>query len=160
MTEPLPPEPQASCFHPFPWWLFGNAWWQLSEHQYAAGVLLAQASLEMGARLAFTQLLVRRYGPLDDEGMERELGPPDYSFMEEATRRLWTDLTGGDSLTRPRNDTWANYHKHVEFRNRIAHGDAWGDSNGGRDARASMLAVHAFMHRLSATMERFDAEPD
>jgi hypothetical protein len=157
VAEPLPEEPRASCFHPYAWWHFVNASWLLDQQMYAASVLIAQTAVEMGARFAFRQLLHRRHGPLDD-AMERELGPPDYSFMEEGTRRLWTDLTGGDSLTRPRNETWRRYQAHVVFRNRIAHGSTWGDSNGGQDARASVLAVNGFMLRLSSTLEPFDAE--
>ena len=53
--------------------------------------------------------------------------------MEEDTRRLWTALTGGDSGTTPK-QTGKPYHRHVEFRNQIAHGTRWGDGNGGRDA--------------------------
>jgi hypothetical protein len=77
--------------------------------------------------------------------------------MEEGTRRLWTDLTGGDSVSKPK-ETWKPYHAHVEFRNRIAHGVQWGDLNGGSDARASVLAAHGFILRLSATMEPLEAE--
>jgi hypothetical protein len=41
-----------------------------------------------------------------------------------------------------------------------SHGAVWGDSHGGRDARASALAAHGFMLRLSATMEGFEAESE
>jgi len=68
---------------------------------HPAGVLIAQTAVKMGARFAFLQLLHRRHGELDDD-VERDLGPPDYSFMDERTRRRWTDLTGGDSVTTPK----------------------------------------------------------
>lgn len=153
---PIPPMPAAQSFHPFAWWHFTNAWWLLEERQFPAAVLIAQVSVEMAARSAFMVLLVRRHGPMDD-AKERQFGPPDYSFMAEATRRLWTGLTGGDSLTTPK-ETWKPYHAHVEFRNQIAHGVRWGDGNGGRDAYHSVLAAYAFMHRLSATMEPIEAD--
>ena len=40
------------------------------------------------------------YGPADDAFLRGML--PDASFMEQATRRLWTELTGGHSVTKPR----------------------------------------------------------
>jgi hypothetical protein len=118
--------------------------------------LIAQTAVEMGARFAFIALLYRRHGPLDDD-MVRELGPPDYSFMRPDTRRLWTELTDGDSVTKPQ-ETWKHYVAHIQFRNRVAHGVQWGDLNGGWDARASVLAAHGFILRLSATMEPLEAE--
>ena len=55
---------------------------------------------------------------------------PDVSFMAEDTRRLWTQLVGGKSV-KPRDPpVWKAYQQHVEYRNRIAHGDLWGDSVG------------------------------
>jgi hypothetical protein len=148
--------PPTEWFHPFAWWMFTNAWWQLEQQQFTAAVMLAQVSVEMAARSAFVALLYRRHGPLDD-AMVREHGPPHYSFLDEETRRLWTDLTGGDSVTKPK-EIWKPYAAHVEFRNQIAHGQRWGDGNGGRDALGSVLAAHGFMHRMSATLERIRAE--
>jgi hypothetical protein len=112
----------------------------------------------MAARFAFLALLVRRHGPLDDD-TERALGPPDYSFMDEQTRRLWTDLRGGDRITKPK-PTWKAYHDHVEFRNLIAHGAVWGDSEARRVARRSVLAAHGLLLRMDETMLSLDAEPD
>ena len=64
--------------------------------------------------------------------------------MEEDTRRLWTELTG-HRVTRPKDPpVWANYHHHVEYRNDIAHGNAWGDTAG----RQSVEASGAFILRL------------
>jgi hypothetical protein len=53
-------------------------------------VLLAQVAVEMGALDAFTSLLVRNEGPVNDAILRARL--PDLSFMEEQTRRLWTHL--------------------------------------------------------------------
>jgi hypothetical protein len=101
--------------------------------QYAAGVLVAQVAVEMGALNAFTALLVRLYGPLDDERLREYL--PDVSLMDERTRRLWTQLTG-QRVTRPKGPpVWANYHAHVEYRNRIAHGTSWATARAGRASR-------------------------
>jgi hypothetical protein len=135
--------------------MYGNALWQWQQHQYAAAILLAQVAVEMGARNAFTSLLVRRDGPVDDAMMKRLV--PDFSYMEQATRRLWTELTG-DSVTCEPKDVWKAYHAHVERRNLIAHGLAWGDANGGGDAYRSWAAAGAFIARLNATMERVDAD--
>jgi len=77
--------------------------------------------------------------------------------MEEGTRRLWTELTGGDRITKPK-PTWKAYHDHVEFRNLIAHGAVWGDTEGGRVARRSVFAAHALLLRMDETLLRLDAE--
>jgi hypothetical protein len=131
--------------------MYDNARWQISKHQFAAGVLLAQVAVEMGTRNAFTSLLVRRDGPVDDERLRSML--PDVSFMEEGTRRLWTELTGGHSVTRPRQPpVWANYHRHVEYRNAIAHGTMWGDSAG----KHCVEAAGAFIVRLDSQMHEVD----
>jgi hypothetical protein len=139
--------------------MYVNARWQLTEQQFAAAILLSQVACEMGARHAFISLLVRRDGPLEDGDVDRIV--PDFSFMDEGTRRLWTELTG-ESVTGPPREVWKAYHRHVERRNRIAHGLAWGDANGGQDACDSWVAAGAFIGRLDAMMERLDAqeEPD
>jgi hypothetical protein len=57
-----PPEvkPQTDYFLGFVKAMYDNARWQIRMQQYAAGVLVAQVAVEMGARNAFTSLLVRR----------------------------------------------------------------------------------------------------
>jgi len=154
--EPPPPvTPRTVYFQGFVLGMYDNARWQISKHQFAAGVLLAQVAVEMGTMNAFTSLLVRRDGPVDDAFLRRTL--PDVSFMEEATRRLWTELTGGYSVTRPRQPpVWANYHRHVEFRNAIAHGTKWGDSAG----RQCVEAAGAFIERLDGQMLQVDEAAD
>jgi hypothetical protein len=130
--------------------MYDNSRWQISEQQFAAGVLLAQVAVEMGARNAFTSLLVFRDGPVDD-AMLRGL-VPDLSFMKEETRKLWTDLTG-QRVTRPRDPPiWRDYHRHVEYRNAIAHGKMWGDSAGWQ----SVAAAGAFLARLDEQMREVD----
>jgi hypothetical protein len=131
--------------------MYDNARWQISKHQFAAGVLLAQVAVEMGALNAFTSLLVRRDGPVDDAILRSLL--PDVSFMEQTTRRLWTQLTGGQSVTKPKEPpVWANYHRHVEYRNAIAHGTMWGDSAGTQ----CVEAAGAFILRLDSQMQEVD----
>jgi hypothetical protein len=139
--------------------MYANARWQLTEQQYAAGILLAQVAVEMGARNAFIRLLVLRDGEVEDDTAFRRL-VPDVSFMEPDTRRLWTELTG-DSVTAAPKEVWKAYHHHVERRNLIAHGLAWGDDDGGRVAWGSWTAAGAFIARLDEAMERVDAaHPD
>ena len=136
---------------PFVLGIYDNARWQISRHKFAAGVLLGQVAVEMGALNAFTSLLVRRDGPVDDAILRSTL--PDVSFMEEGTRRLWTELTG-HSVTKPKQPPmWANYARHVEYRNEIAHGTAWGDSIG----RQSVEAAGALILRLDDDMREVDA---
>lgn len=162
MIEPPdrdPPPPitvQTGYFDGFVSAMYDNARWQISKHQYAAGVLLAQVAVEMGAWNAFTSLLVRRFGPIDDKIFRERV--PDLSFMEEGTRRLWTELTGGHRVTRPRDPpVWANYHAHVEYRNAIAHGTTWGDTGG----YGSVVAAGEFILRLDDQMRQVDeADPD
>lgn len=153
---PPPIAPQTAYFNGFPLAMYDNARWQISKHQYAAGVLLAQVAVEMGALDAFTSLLVRAEGPVDDAILRARL--PDLSFMEEETRRLWTLLTGGHRVTRPQEPpVWANYHRHVEYRNSIAHGKTWGDTAG----YASVVAAGRFILRLDDQMRQVDeADPD
>jgi hypothetical protein len=136
--------------------IYNNARWQISKHQYAAGVLLAQAAVEMGAWNAFTSLLVRRYGEIDDKTFREQV--PDLSFMDEGTRRLWTELTGGYRVTRPKDPpVWKRYVEHVEYRNQVAHGQTWGDTSG----YASVVAAGQFIVRLDEQMREVDeAAPD
>jgi hypothetical protein len=110
----------------------------------------------MGAWSAFTSLLVRRDGEITDAEFRERV--PDLSFMEERTRRLWTELTGGHRVTRPKDTgVWADYHFHVEYRNAIAHGNTWGDTAG----YASVAAAGKFILRLDDQMRQVDeADPD
>lgn len=154
MPHLMPPPPSTGYFKGVAWSMYGEALWQWQEKHYAAAILLSQVAVEMGARNAFTSLLVRRDGHVDDAIMKRCV--PGFSFIEEDTRRLWTSLTG-DSVTCAPKDVWKAYDAHVVRRNRIAHGLAWGDANGGRDAFDSWSAAGAFIGRLDATMKRGDA---
>lgn len=156
-TDPTPIEPppeitpQTNYFQGFALGMYQNARWQIRMQQYAAGVLVAQVAVEMGALNAFTTLLARRDGEVNDAILRELL--PDVSFMEENTRRLWTELTG-QRVTRPKDPpVWANYHAHVEYRNRIAHGTAWGDSAGW----ASVAAAGQFILRLDEQMQAVDS---
>jgi hypothetical protein len=135
--------------------IYDNARWQIKKHQYAAAVLLAQAAVEMGVWGAFTSLLVRRDGEIDDKTFRERV--PDLSFMDVGTRRLWTELTG-HRVTRPRDPpVWKQYVEHVEYRNLIAHGQTWGDSGG----YASVVAAGQFILRLDDQMRQVDeADPD
>jgi hypothetical protein len=153
---PPPIAPSTGYFNGFPLAMYDNARWQISKHQYAAGVLLAQVAVEMGALDAFTSLLVRNEGPVNDAILRARL--PDLSFIEEQTRRLWTQLTVGHSVTRPKDPpVWASYHRHVEYRNAIAHGKTWGDTAG----FGSVVAAGQFILRLDQQMRQVDeADPD
>jgi hypothetical protein len=152
---PPPITVHTSHFDGFAMAIYDNARWQISKHQYAAAILLAQAAVEMGAWNAFTSLLVRRDGPIDDKTFRERV--PDLSFMEEGTRRLWTELTG-HSVTRPKDPpVWKQYVAHVEYRNLVAHGQTWGDTGG----EASVVAAGQFILRLDDHMRQVDeADPD
>lgn len=134
----------------FAYAMYDNARWLISMHQYAAGVLVAQAAVEMGVRNAFIRLLFEdQQCEVTDEQLA---GLPDASFMSEDTRRLWTRLSG-HRVTRPKDPpVWRNYHRHVEYRNKIAHGDMWGDDVG----YACVAAAGAFIMRLDQQMAAFD----
>jgi hypothetical protein len=131
--------------------MYENARWQITQHQHAAGVLLAQAAVEMGARHAFIRLLFHEQQAQVTDDQLAAL--PDVSFMEEDTRRLWTRLSG-HRVTRPKAPpVWKKYHWHVECRNKIAHGDMWGDAVG----YDCVVAAGAFIMRLDVQMAAFDA---
>jgi hypothetical protein len=150
--DPPPPiAPQTTYFGDlFALGMFNNARWQISQHQYAAGVLVAQAAVEMGVRNAFIRLL--DHDQQDEVTDEQLAALPDVSFMEEETRRLWTRLSGY-RVTRPKNPpVWSRYHWHVERRNEIAHGDRWGDDVG----YDCVVAAGAFIMRLDEQMAAFD----
>jgi hypothetical protein len=84
VIEPPPPiTPQTNYFQGFALAMYYNARWQVSEHQFAAGVLLAQVAVEMGARNAFISMLVRRHGSLDDDALKRLL-PESLTFEGDA----------------------------------------------------------------------------
>jgi hypothetical protein len=153
---PPPITVTTGYFNGFAGAMYDNARWQISKHQYSAAILIAQAAVEMGAWNAFTSLLVRRVGEIDDKTFRERV--PDLSFMEEGTRRLWTELTSGYRVTRPKDPpVWQQYHAHVEYRNRIAHGQAWGDTGG----FASVVAAGQFILRLDEQMCAVDeADPD
>lgn len=147
-----PPQitPQTSYFQGFALAMYDNARWLIEQEMYTAAVLVAQAAVEMGARMAFIGLLWHdQEAPVTDAQL-RAL--PDVSFMAEDTRRLWTQLVGGKSV-KPRDPpVWKAYQQHVEYRNRIAHGDLWGDSVG----FGCVVAAGAFVMRLDEHMQAFD----
>ncbi|MCW2783369.1 MAG: hypothetical protein JWR35_3820 [Marmoricola sp.] len=157
IAAPPPIAPQTPYFADvFPFGMYNNARWQISQHQFAAGVLLAQAAVEMGARHAFLLMLVRRHGPLSDEERDQLL-PSSLSFLQDDCRALWCELTGR-RVSRPKDPpVWTNYERHVHYRNAIAHGDTWGDSWGWQ----SVAAAGQFILRLDEHMAAVDRDaPD
>jgi hypothetical protein len=132
-------------FLPFAGAMLDNAEWQVEQHQFAAAIVLAQVAVEMAATDAFTTLFVRRFEtPVEDEVLDLV---PDRSFMQKRTRTFWTWLTGS-RITEP-NQVWEPYRQHVQRRNGIAHGQAWGDEDSARD---SVAAARAFMERMAAEL--------
>jgi hypothetical protein len=132
-------------FLPFAGAMLDNAAWQAEQQQFAAAIVLAQVAVEMAATDAFTTLFVRTFETeVEDEVLDLV---PDRSFMDKRTRTFWTWLTGS-KVTEPR-DVWRSYKDHVERRNRVAHGDEWGDASGARD---SVAAARAFMERMAAAL--------
>lgn len=134
----------------FPAMTLANAEAQVADHQYAAGILLAQAAVEMAAWDAFTGLIARKIGtPVDDAVLGLV---PDMSFMNRRTQAFWEWLTG-KKITEP-SEVWKAYREHVERRNRVAHGREWPDANHGQDARDSVAAARAFMDRMGTDVGR------
>ena len=134
----------------FPVMMLANAEAQVNDHQYAAGILLAQAAVEMAAYDAFIALIGQKVMLPVDPVLDLV---PDLSFMDKRTRDFWHHLTNR-KITEPK-EVWKPYHEHVERRNLVAHGQMWGDQNGGQDARDSVAAAKAFMNRMA-----FDLQTD
>ena len=101
----------------------------------------------MAASQAFTSLIAREIITPVNPVLELV---PDFSFMDRRTRNFWLHLTG-TKITEPA-DVWKPYHEHVERRNLVAHGQVWGDGDGGQGARESIAAVSAFMQRMEAEL--------
>jgi hypothetical protein len=125
---------------------FEQALFRAAEAQSKAGhhflaVVTAQTAVESVAQTVFT-LLFSLNVPRSLETMHALL--PDRSFMSKATRVLWADLTGDEIKEQA---FWKEYNKHVERRNRAAHGSNFGLVRGDRvgedDAQASMKAARA-----------------
>ena len=131
--------------------MLGNAQRQVERGQYAAGIMLAQAAVEMAASHAFIGLVARTLGVLPVPPVQDLV--PDLSFMDKRTRTLWKLLTGR-SITEPKEEVWKPYHEHVERRNRVAHGQEWGDAEGGKGARESVEAARAFMERMAEDLSK------
>jgi hypothetical protein len=66
----------------------------------------------------------------------------------------------GESVTGEPKNVWRAHVAHVEFRNRIAHGAAWGDSQRRSERPRIVGAAGAFIARLDDTMARVDARDD
>lgn len=127
--------------------MLSNAERQVEQEQFPAGILLAQAAVEMAATDAFISLIAREIGTPVDPVLHLV---PDFSFMDKRTRTFWMRLTG-TKITEPK-EVWKAYHAHVERRSLIAHGQAWGDASGDQNARDSVAAASAFMHRMVADL--------
>ena len=129
---------------PFATAMLGNAEWRVEQYQYAAGILLAQAAVEMAADEVFIGLVGRAFGwPAPDS----QDVVPDLSFMDKRTRTLWAMLTGR-AITEP-GEVWKPSHRHVERRNRVAHGQEWGVENGGGEREGIGPAARAFIERMA-----------
>jgi hypothetical protein len=89
---------------------------QIEAEHYGVAVVIAQTVIESHIDLAFGTLFHFNV-PHSVETMRALL--PDRTFMNRATRMLWTDLTY-DEIKKA--DAWKEYDKHVQRRNRVAHG--------------------------------------
>jgi hypothetical protein len=124
-----------------------NAEAQVKEEQYAAGIMLAQAAVEMTAYEAFASLIAKEIMPSPEPLLDLVT---DFSLTQKRTQSFWEWLTGR-KITEP-NEVWQPYRKHVERRNRVAHGREWGDAGAesvGQDARESVAAARKFMERMA-----------
>jgi hypothetical protein len=132
---------------------FGEELLVLAEGQVAAGhfgaaVVIAQTVIEASVEFAFGLLFFLNV-PRSAATMQALL--PDHTFMNRATRTLWKDLTY-DDITEPREE-WKAYQKHIERRNKAAHGKVFFGWDPDEDvteeqAKASLQAVRAIRDHI------------
>jgi hypothetical protein len=134
---------------------FENALYEVAEGQLEAdhfflAIITAQAAVEAVAEALFT-MLFGLHLPRSMQTMMKVL--PDRTFKQEGTRRLWTELTGDNLTSHP--SIWKPYDKHIDRRNRAAHGGGMAplfyDPLTRDDARASIDACRAFTTHLHKT---------
>ena len=121
---------------------------QVANGHFGVAVVIAQTVIEASVEFAFMILFFLNV-PRSGETMRALL--PDRTFMDRATRTLWTDLTY-DDITKPA-DEWKAYHQHIERRNKVAHGGAVFSSDPSEDvteeeAKASLQAVRAMRDHI------------
>ena len=126
--------------------LLGTAEAQVDDAQYPIAIVTAQMALEVRIELAMANLL-SAYDGLPVEALVGVL--PDRTMMQRSMRGLWDALTE-DSIKRA--PTWKEYQRHVERRNRLAHGsEAWSSRE---DAEASVAAVRGLIEHIDAVEHR------
>ncbi len=127
----------------------------LAEAQLAAGhldvaVVISQIAVEAVAEVAFFTLFGLNL-PQSTDTMLTVL--PDRSFMQNGTRRLWEDLTG-DRLSKAPH--WKNYSRHIERRNRAAHGSTHGLAGTSpiteKEAKESLDATRGMVEHLQKVL--------
>jgi DNA-binding XRE family transcriptional regulator len=119
--------------------LFRAAEQQIEADHHFLAVVMAQVAVEAVVEVNFVSL----FGVNLPRSMQTMMDVlPDRSFMHKGTRALWTDLTG-DDITKDKS-IWTPYHKHIERRNKAAHGGAFGfrhDPITREEAEASIAAA-------------------
>jgi len=120
--------------------LLGTAESQAEEHQHPIAIVTAQMALEVRVEEAFTTLFSLRDGlPV----AELVALLPDRTMMQTSVKRLWEALTG-DRISKA--SAWSEYQRHVERRNRLAHGsEQWSNH---RQAEASLAAVTGMIEHI------------
>lgn len=120
--------------------LLGTAESQAEEHQHPIAIMTAQMALEVRVEEAFTTLFGLRDGLPVSELLALL---PDRTMMQTSVRRLWEALTGDRISKAP---TWREYQRHVERRNRVAHGsEQWSNR---RSSEASLAAVRGMINHI------------
>lgn len=130
--------------------LFRAAEAQIEAGHYFLAVVIAQVAVEAVAEITFMTLFNFNL-PRSLQTMMDLL--PDRSFQKQATRRLWTDLTG-DNITKDKS-LWKPYTDHTKRRNRAAHGSVFGFSGeriGREDAEASIEATRKMAAHMIEVM--------
>ncbi len=137
---------------------FELALFRVAEAQIASGhhflaVVIAQAAVEAVVEVTFMALFVVNL-PRSTRTLLEVL--PDRSFQKRGTRRLWTELTD-DDLTSHR-DIWRPYQKHIERRNRAAHGSGFvgffEDAISRGEAEASIEAARNMTTHIHQVMKQ------
>ena len=90
---------------------------QIEVGHYGVAVVIAQTVIEASVEHAFGFLFHLNI-PRSQETMRALL--PDCTFRRPASRKLWRELTN-DDIREPR-DEWNAYNRHLDRRNRAAHG--------------------------------------
>jgi hypothetical protein len=114
---------------------------QQDDAQYPIAVVTAQMAFEVRVEQSLTAL----YAETGTEAVRPDVTLVDRSFMADQSRSAWRELTG-DRISRA--PSWRAYHRHIERRNKLAHGSlTWID---GEECASSVQAVRDLIAHVEA----------